>query len=165
MILKKTYLSIIILLISVIQISYSQKGEIKSKDSTKFQSNNNKLSLIKEQYDLSDSKLFQLTKNDSVINELILLLKDSTKIERVKYRLASYYDGKYNVEDLIFTLKLERLLKSGCFELSDSVDFKRAVHFKSVEELNRFVKKIDDTLVKNLNFDKRKDSIKQRKKQ
>lgn len=156
--LKKTYLSIVVLLISIIQISYSQKTEIKNKDSIK-------LNLIKHQYNLSDLELNKIKKNDSVIKQLVLLLKDSTKIENVKSRLKSYYEGKYNLKDLIFTLKLERLLKSGSFELSDSVDFKKAIHFKNVEELNKFVKKVDDTLMKNLNFDKKRDSIQLKKKQ
>lgn len=105
---------------------------------------------IKSALKLTNNQMLLLKKNDTVISELALIIKDSTKIDRAKKRVTMFFDGKYDLKKLWVSIQLERILQGGNFEFSDEVDPKKAMHFENAEEFNEFLKKFDSTVTKNV---------------
>jgi hypothetical protein len=122
----------------------------------------NKIDSIKSILKLTDNQMVSLVKNDTVINELSLIIKDSSKIQNTKKRLDMFFTGKYDSKKLWVSLQLERILESGSFKLSDSIDPKNAIHFKNAKEVKIFMKKIDSVLKQKVTV-KVKDSTKKKK--
>lgn len=119
-----------------------------------------KVDSIKSILKLTDDQMVSLLKNDAVINELILIIKDSSKIQNARKRLDMFFTGKYDSKKLWVSLQLERILESGNFKLSDSIDPKNALHLKNAKEIEMFMKKMDSVLEQNV---KVKDSTNRKK--
>lgn len=120
---------------------------------------------IKSTLNLTSNQMLMLKKNDTVISELALIIKDSSKIDRAKKRVTMFFDGKYDLKKLWVSIQLERILQGGNFEFSNDVDPNKALHIENAEEVSQFMKKFDSTVTKKVIFKKKvvKDSIKKKK--
>lgn len=142
-----TVISIILLF-----LTFSCKGQnIKLKKNQPI----SRIDSVKSAFKLTNNQMLRLKKNDTVISELALIIKDSTKINRAKNRINMFFDGKYDLKKLWISIQLERILKDGNFEFSDEIDPKKAMHFETVEELKHFTTKLDSTLKKGVNVKKK----------
>lgn len=120
---------------------------------------NDKRYLLKSTFNLNDSEMSRIIKNDTITNELFLSLKDSTKYDNIKRRLNYFFSGKYDSKKLVLAIKLERLFENGSFEFSDSIDHKKVRHYKDVNKLNTFIKNSEKEITKELNKKIVKDTV------
>jgi hypothetical protein len=119
-----------------------------------------KIDLLKSNLQLDDQKIQLIIENDSIVNEVLLTIKDTTRIANVKRRLDSFYLGNYNTKKLILALQMERILESGnSFEFSDNLDQKKSLHFNSVEQFKKHSDSVSQNLKKNTTLKRVIDTI------
>ncbi|MBC8755261.1 hypothetical protein H2O64_11290 [Kordia sp. YSTF-M3] len=118
-----------------------------------------KIKLLKSKLNLTDIQINKIIDNDSIMDQVVLSLKDSIVSKSVKVKLDSFYAGKYDTKKTWLFLKLQLRYKNASFE---SASKKESVHFpkfKTVEEFEKYYDKIDSLLSKPVEM-VRVDSIK-----
>jgi hypothetical protein len=107
-----------------------------------------KIRLLKSKLNLTDIQINKIIDNDSIMDQVVLSLKDSIVSKSIKVKLDSFYAGKYDTKKTWLFLKLQLRYKNASFE---SASKKESVHFpkfKTVEEFEKYYDKIDSLLSK-----------------
>lgn len=114
-----------------------------------FTSNKEKMdnfNLIKKRINLSKFELKKIKNNDSVLYEVSMAIKDTVELRNIKRRLDSFFVKRYDKEQLITMLQLERLKTGWDFELDREKKFIQYLEFDSISQIKEFLKDFEKNL-------------------
>ena len=84
---------------------------------------------------------------DSILYEISQSLDKEVKYKTTNRRIDSFIEGAYTKEQLLIVLKLDQLKLGGEFDFEhDTVRAKNYPNFNSIEEAEKFLKRIDTSL-------------------
>jgi len=124
-----------------------------------------KIRLLKSKLNLTDVQINKIIDNDSIMEQVILSLKDSIVSRTVKVKLDSFYAGNYDTKKTYLFLKLQLRYKTASFESASKKEGAHFPKFETVEEFEKYYDKIDSLLSKPIIMVKKDSTNKKKQKQ
>jgi hypothetical protein len=142
---KNRILNIIItFIVLILAYNCSAQKKVDTIDSSRVE----KIRLLKSKLNLTEIQINKIIDNDSIMDQVILSLKDSIVSSTVKIKLDSFYAGKYDTKKTWLLLKLQLRYKNISFETASKKESAHFPKFKTIEEFERHYDKVDSLLSK-----------------
>jgi len=138
---KTQFLTIIVVLLLIFSCrNYKPFSSIKHKKES--------MSQIKKTFNLKPEEFKLIKKEDSILYEISESIDKQVKLYTTNRRIDSFINGNYKREQLLLALNIDQLKLEGEFDFDYTDKFKNTpLNFKSIEELDKFMRKMDSSLM------------------
>ncbi|MBV7268990.1 hypothetical protein [Winogradskyella luteola] len=107
---------------------------------------------IKDTFNLTSEEFKQINE-DSILFEISESLAKQVSFKTTNRRIDSFLSGNYEKKQLLIALNIDQLKLKGEFDFDYTDKFNgRRLYFNTVKEYEEFMKKLDCSFIKKVNF-------------
>ncbi|WP_298900765.1 hypothetical protein [uncultured Psychroserpens sp.] len=110
-----------------------------------------RISQIKSSFNLTPKEIKLIKHQDSILYEIAESMDKEVKFYTTNRRIDSFLSGNYLKDEMLMALNIDQLKLKGEFDFDRTNQFKdRRLNIESLEELEKYMRKIDSSLMINM---------------